>query len=143
VEALIVAAMLMTLLAGGLFFHRLYTTQERVMGEARQAAWSKALRGCSSTVDLGSIWADVGPNAAPIDIESEATPSFFGAVRLVGGSANGSVSSPARIGGGSYAMNIKNSVACNEIVAENKRGDLANLLGYVTSNVLPSLSGAF
>lgn len=137
VEALIVAAMLMTLLAGGLFFHRLYTTRERVTGEARQAAWSSALRGCSSSVDFGSIWQEAGANAAPIDVETQTTPGFFGAVRLVGGSANGSVASPARIGGGSYALNVKNSVACNEVIA-GKRGDLGDLLGYVTSNVLPA-----
>ena len=137
VEAIIVSGMLMTLMAGGLFLHRLYAAQQKALGEARLAAWSQALAGCNSGIDLGAVWAEAGESGEPIDVETDSAPSFFGAVGHTSGSASQTAAAHARIGGGSYTLSASDSVACNEI-AQNKRGDVASLLGYITSNVVPS-----
>ncbi len=56
VEALIVSSMLMTMMAGGLFMHRLYAEKLRVMRESRLRAWQPAVSGCATGLGLGSIW---------------------------------------------------------------------------------------
>ena len=38
---------------------------------------------------------------------------------------------------GSYALSTTNSIACNEVVQDD-RGDVAGLIGYIQSNVIPS-----
>lgn len=137
VEAIIVSAMLMTMMAGGLFLHRLYAAQHRALEEARLAAWSQALGGCNSGIDLGAVWRETGASDAPVDVQTESAPGFFGAVGHTSGSASKTASAHARVGGGSYTLTASDSVACNEI-AQDPRGDVASLIGYITSNVVPS-----
>jgi hypothetical protein len=137
VEAVIVSALLMTLMAGGLFLHRLYSTKVRVMNNARTAGFSQALAGCNSAIDLNAIWSATGAESAPIDVQTTEAPSFFGAVGHTSGSDTQSASAHARVGGGSYALSTTNSIACNEFV-EDDRGDLIGLLGYIQANVIPS-----
>lgn len=137
VEAIIVSAMLMTLMAGGLFFHHLYVAQIKALNDARLAAWSQALNGCNSGVDLGAIWSEAGESSAPIDVDTESAPGFFGTVGHNAGSASETAKAHERVGGSSYTVSAKDSVACNEI-AQNKRGDVLSLIGYITANVIPS-----
>jgi len=137
VEAIIVASMLITLMAGGLFLHHLYVAQLKALQDARLAAWSQALQGCSSGIDLGAIWSDAGESSAPIDVDTDSAPSFFGAVSHTGGSASETATADARIGGNSYTLSVKDTVACNEI-PQNQRGDAISLIGYITANVIPS-----
>jgi hypothetical protein len=137
VEAIIVSGLLMTVMAAGMFLHRLYVAQHDALGEARLAAWSQGVSGCSAPIDLGAIWKEAGESEQPVDVETESAPGFFGAVGHTSGSASKTATAHARVGGGSYTLSASDSVACNEI-AHDKRGDIGSLLGYITSNVVPS-----
>ena len=137
VEGIIVSSMLITLMAGGLFLHRLYVAQIKALEDARLAAWSQALQGCSSGIDLSGIWQEAGESSAPLDVDTDSAPSFFGAVSHTDGSASETATADARIGGMSYTLSVKDTVACNEI-PQNQRGDAISLIGYITANVIPS-----
>lgn len=130
------SGMLITFMAGGLFLHRLYVAQHKALEEARLAAWSQALQGCSSAVDLNAVWQNAGASEMPVDADADSAPSFFGAVSHTTGSASRTASAHARVGGGSYTLSANDSVACNEI-PQNGR-NVANLVGYITSNIIPS-----
>lgn len=136
VEAIIVSAMLMTFMAGGLFLHRLYVAQHKASEEARLAAWSQAMQGCSSAVDLNSVWQGAGATEMPVDVDTDSAPSFFGAVSHASGSASKTARAHARVGGGSYTLSASDSVACNEIPQQGRA--VASLIGYITSNIVPS-----
>jgi hypothetical protein len=136
VEGIIVTSMLMTLMAGGLFLHHLYLAQMKALADARLAAWSQALQGCNSGVDLGGIWRDAGESSAPLDVDTDAAPSFFGAVSHQSGSASETASAHARVGGKSYTLSASDTVACNE-VPQNERGDVISLVGYISANLIP------
>jgi len=136
VESIIVSSLLMTFMAGGLFLHRLYAAQHRALMQARLAAWSQAMKGCNSAVDLNAIWREAGNADAPTQVDTESTPAFFGAVGHTSGSASQSASASARAGGDSHTLSASNSVACNE-VANDDRGDVAGLIGYISGSVLP------
>ena len=137
VEGIIVSSILILLMAGGLFLHHLYVAQIKALEDARLAAWSQGLQGCSEAVDLGGIWRDAGESSAPIDVDTDSAPSFFGAVSHTGGSARETVTAEARLGGKSTTLTVTDTVACNE-VPQNQRGDAISLIGYITANVIPS-----
>jgi uncharacterized membrane protein len=136
VEAIVVSAMLMMFMASGLFLNRLYVAQHRAIEQARLAAWSQAMQGCAGAVDLDVVWQGAGANEAPVDVDTESAPSFFGAVHHTSGSASQTASAHQRAGGGSFTLNASDSVACNE-VPQNGR-NIASLVGNITSNVIPS-----
>lgn len=137
VEAVIVSALLMTLMAGGLFLHRLYSSKLKAMNDARTAGWSQALRGCNSAVDLNAIWTEIGASSAPIEVETSSAPAFFGSVGHTSGSASEGATAHRRVGGGSYTLSTTNSIACNE-VPQSDRGDVIDLLGYIQASVITS-----
>ncbi|HEY0468521.1 MAG TPA: hypothetical protein VGC79_30210 [Polyangiaceae bacterium] len=137
VEGIIVSSMLITLMAGGLFLHRLYVAQIRALENARLAAWSQALQGCSSAIDLSAIWQEAGESSDPLDVDTDSAPSFFGTVSHTSGSASETASADARVSDKTYELIAKDSVACNEI-PQNKRGDAISLIGYIAANVIPS-----
>jgi hypothetical protein len=137
VEGIVVVSLLMSLMAGGLFLHHLYLAQMKALGDARLAAWSQALQGCNSGVNLGGIWSDAGESAAPLDVDTESAPSFFGVVSHTSGSARETASAHERAGGKSYTLSASDTVACNE-VPQNERGDVLSLVGYISKNLIPS-----
>ena len=139
VEAIIVSVMLMTFMAGGLFLHRLYAAQHKALEQARLAAWSQAMQGCQSAVDLNAVWQATGANEAPMDVETDSAPGFFGAVGRTSGSASESVTAQARLGGSTYTLSASDSVACNEIAQDVKKRNIESLIGYITANVVPSM----
>jgi len=136
VEGIVVTTLLMTMMAGGLFLHRLYLARMKAIENARLAAWTQALQGCSSAIDLGAIWQDTGESAAPLDVDTDSTPSFFGAVSHTSGSAAETATPDARVGDKGYRLATSDSVACNEI-PQNERGDAISLIGYIGANVIP------
>ncbi|MDF3066771.1 MAG: hypothetical protein K0R38_2372 [Polyangiaceae bacterium] len=139
VEAIVVSSMLMMFMAGGLFMHRLYVAQHKALEQARLAAWSQGLKGCASPVDLPAIWSATGENEASVDVEAETAPGFFGTVAHTSAGASETASAHARIGGGSFTTSASDSVACNEIAQDPKGRVAKNLIGYISSNLLPSM----
>ena len=137
VEGIVVISLLTTMMAGGLFLHHLYLAQMKALGDARLAAWSQALQGCNSGVNLGGIWRDAGESAAPLDVDTDSAPSFFGVVSHESGSASETASAHERAGGKTYTLSASDTVACNE-VPQNERGDVLSLIGYITANIIPS-----
>src|SRR5690349_8171441 len=79
VEAIIVSIMLMTMMAGGLFFHRLYEAQHIAIERARLEAWTRSNKGCAEPLDLATIFG-LGSEQGEPDVESDTPPAFFGAV---------------------------------------------------------------
>jgi hypothetical protein len=137
VEAIIVSSMLMLFMAGGLFLHRLYVAQHKAIEQARLAAWSQAMQGCASQVDLDGVWQGAGLGTPSVDVETESVPGFFGSVNHTSGSASQTATAHGRIGGGSYTLTSSDTVACNE-VPQNGR-NVASLVRNITSNIIPSL----
>ena len=137
VEGIIVVSMLITMMIGGLFLHHLYLAQMKALGDARLAAWSQALQGCNSGADLGGIWRDAGESEAPVDVDTDSAPAYFGAVSQTSGSASEIPVAHERLGGKSYTLSVTDSVACNE-VPQNPRGDVLSLVGYISANIVPS-----
>src|SRR4051812_48264526 len=137
VEGIIVSSMLITMMAGGLFLHRLYAAQIKALENARLAAWSQALQGCSSGIDLAGIWQEAGESSAPLDVDTDSAPSFFGTVSHTSGSASETATADARVSDKTYTLSARDTVACNE-VPQNPRGDAISLIGYISANVIPS-----
>jgi hypothetical protein len=137
IEALIVCCMLTLMMASGVFFHRLYFTRQKTVGDARAAVWTQALAGCNRGANLDAISQSNGVNAPDITIDTESVPSFFGSVQHTRGSASGSVVAPAQLGNTTYTLAMTTTVACNEIPA-NKRGDVKSIISYFSSTLIPS-----
>jgi len=139
VEGIIVSSLLMTMMACGLFLHHLYVAQINALENARRAAWSESLRGCSSGIDIIGIWhqVGVGRSSSQLEVDTEVVPGFFGSVSHTSGSASATATAHERAGGASYTLSANDTVACNEVV-QNPRGDALSLVGYISANVIPS-----
>jgi hypothetical protein len=137
IEALIVCCMLILMMAAGIFFHRLYFTRHKTVGDARASAWTQALVGCNRGANLDAISQNNGVNAPDITIDTESVPSFFGSVQHTRGSASGTVVAPSQLGSSSYTLDTTTTLACNEIPA-NKRGDVKSIISYFSSTLIPS-----
>jgi threonine dehydrogenase-like Zn-dependent dehydrogenase len=142
VEGTIVIAMLMIMMASALFFHRLYAVKLETMRMSRAAAWSKALPGCNSAVELVALWQAVGvANAASGDAfdglneDSNDVPRWM----EVGRQAevkNATVTQDQIIGGQSFDLKTVNSVVCNE-KGDDTRGDIIGVLKYMWDAIIP------
>ncbi len=137
VEAIIVSGLLVTMMGAGLFLHRVYAAKHRALQDARLAAWLKS-NDCHSAIDMGAVWTQTGLAGEPMDVETQSLPGFFGAVGHTTGSASHQAAANSRGAGGDRTLSASHTVACNE-VSQDKRGDAASLLGYMTSNLVPTL----
>lgn len=136
VEAVILCSLFALIMAGAIFFHRLYFTKIKVVEEARAAVWTQAMRGCNEAADLGAIWS-AGSDANGGDIDTESTPSFFGAIAHTEGTSARTVEKPSIVGGDDYPLTITSRVACNEVPGD-ARGDIKSIIGYAAANLIPS-----
>jgi hypothetical protein len=142
VESTIVVAMLMIMMASGLFFHRLYVTKLATMRMSRAAAWSKALPGCNSAVELVAIWQAVGvANAASGDAfdglneDSNDVPHWM----EVGRQADvktATLTEDRLIGNKTFDLRTVNSIVCNE-KGDDTRGDIIGVLQYMWDAIIP------
>ena len=142
VEGIIVIAMLMIMMASALFFHRLYATKLATMRLSRAAAWSKALPGCNSAVELVALWQAVGvANAASGDTfdglneDSNDVPKWM----EVGRQADvktATLKEDQIIGSKTYDLKTVNSVVCNE-KGDDTRGDIIGVLQYMWDAIIP------
>ena len=142
VEGIIVSAMLMTMMASALFFHRLYAVKLQTMRTSRAAAWSKALPGCNSAVELVALWQAVGvANAASGDAfdglneDSNDVPQWMSVGRQ-SDVKNETVTTDSVIGGKSFDLKTVNSVVCNE-KGDDTRGDIIGVLKYMWDAIIP------
>lgn len=136
VEAVILCSLFALIMAGAIFFHRLYFTKIKVVEEARAAVWTQAMRGCNDAADLGAIWS-AGSNANGGEIDTDSTPSFFGAIGHTEGSSARTVAKPSIVGGDDYPLAVTSRVACNEIPGD-ARGDIKSIIGFAAANLIPS-----
>jgi hypothetical protein len=125
VEGLIVASLLGLLLACAVFFHALYTAKLSAMRNARADAWRTAVTGCAggfasallnsmNTITVLSEVEEAGMMDAPdwlIDLG-----------RGVGENSPPAVQASPMLGGRSYTMRRRVSVACNDY-ADQAAGD--------------------
>jgi hypothetical protein len=134
--------MLTIMTASALFFHRLYAMKLQTMRTSRAAAWSKALPGCNSAVELVALWQAVGvANAASGDAFDGLNEDSNGVPRWmeVGRQADvktATVNMDQVIGGKSFEMNTVNSVVCNE-KGDDTRGDIIGVLQYMWDAIIP------
>ena len=136
VEAIVLCTLFALIMAGAVFFHRLYFTKLKVVEEARAAVWTQAMAGCNQAADLGAIWS-AGSNTAGGEIDTDSSPSFFGTISHTEGSSARTVAKPSIVGGDDYPLAVTSRVACHEIPAD-KRGDIKSIIGYAAANLIPS-----
>ena len=143
VEGIIVASMLMLMMAGALFFHRLYSAKLRTMRESRAAAWGQALPGCNSAVELVALWQAVGlADAATggaldgLNEDSNGAPQWMSVGRKED-VKTATATEHAVLGGKSFNLKTVNSVVCNE-VGDDHRGDIIGVLQYMWDTIIPS-----
>jgi len=155
VESIIVIAMLMLMLAGGLFFHRLYSMKLKAVREARLAAWTPALRGCPTGLGFpgiaGAAWNAYNNGVADCDDANLAAcvvqgltvsgtndpPEWMGTSGAsVPDAVSYEVSSDSRLGGGRFSVSSQNRVACNE-TPQHESGDIWSIVGYVHDSFWP------
>jgi hypothetical protein len=138
IEAAIVSGLLMTLFAGAVFFHRIYSAKIQSIREARLAAWQAAEVGCDSLLGLPQVanlvpfddCLDFSCSLGGLGVESEQAPDWLESLGAKTGEGTNVVVSPTRIGGQSYAMAAHNRVICNER-NRSERGDILSLFGYI------------
>lgn len=142
VEAIIVSAMLMIMLAGGIFFHRMYQAKLQAVREARLGAWQTAEQGCATMMGAGQLFSLVadgdcaGDNCSVggLGVESEEKPGWL-EIGAETGQASYTVSAHALAGGGAHTMRAYNRVICNER-RQNRRGDLTSIGDYILDAVI-------
>lgn len=152
------SALLITMILGGLFFHRLYAAKLRAIREARFLVWQSAnSRGCGGTnIDLQDIVtqavAGIGRSSggsgateparfrAGVAGGSRVAPSFFGAIAQRSQTNSSRAAAPGSLGGGSYELRASNTVACNETPGA-PRGDMLSIFGFAARNVLAGVWG--
>jgi len=143
VEGIIVVAMLTIMMASALFFHRLYAMKLQTMRESRVAAWSKALPGCNSAVELVALWQAIGLTDAAsggaldgLNDDSSGAPKWLEVGRQED-VKTATVTQDALIGGSTFNLKTTNSVVCNE-VGDDHRGDVISVLKYMWDAIIPS-----
>ncbi len=143
VEGIVVSGMLMLMMAGALFFHRLYAVKLQTMRSSRVAAWNKALPGCNSAIELVALWQAVGvANAASGDAfdglneDSNDVPRWMEVGRQADVKSM-TVTEDQVIGGHSFNVKTTNSVVCNE-KGDDTRGDIIGVLEYMWDAIIPS-----
>lgn len=143
VEAIIVCSMLMTMLAGAIFFHSMYSAKILALREARLAAWQVAEEGCASSMGVGQLFslvadgdcADDNCSLGGLDLQSDDKPSWLDTGAETSEITH-TVSAHARAGGRTHSMKAYNRVICNE-QRQNARGDLASIGEYIFDAVIP------
>jgi hypothetical protein len=117
VEGLVVASLLTLCLAVGVFFHQLYSARLSSMREARAAAWQGALAGCGGGVAnalLSSLGVITLVTLAD-ELELIQGPAWLTEMgRRSGGPAPRSVNAGPILGGRSYQLEYRVSLACND-----------------------------
>jgi hypothetical protein len=147
VEAIIVCSMLMTMLAGAIFFHRMYSAKIRAIREARLAAWQASEAGCPSKFGIGQIFnlstanmtainscTDDSCTVGGLNTSSEAGPDWLESGAKTGDVVH-TVTAHERAGGQVHSMRAHNRVICNES-RQNARGDLASIGEYILDAVI-------
>jgi hypothetical protein len=143
VESIIVFSMLMTMLAGGIFFHRMYAAKIRAGREARLAAWQTAEAGCASMMGAGQLFSLIGDGSCSgencsvggLNTRSDEKPGWL-EIGAEASTMTQTVTAHARAGGQTHSMRAYNRVICNES-RQNQRGDLASIGEYIFDAVVP------
>lgn len=134
VEGLIVASMLALFLAGCVFVHSLYSAKLRTVADARHDAWVGALRGCEGGL-LTALINSFGVITALTEVEQAGladTPDWLtGMGRHTGNPPARNVTASPLLGGGSYRLQTRTSVACNELGGDENGGLLLSLAGLI------------
>jgi hypothetical protein len=125
VEGLIVASLLSLFLACAVFFHALYSAKLSTIRNARADAWRTALTGCA-----GGLASALLNSMGAITVLSEADEAgmvdapdwLIDLGRGVGEPAPISVQASPMLGGRSYTLRKRTSLACNDY-ADQAAGD--------------------
>ena len=155
VEALIVCGLLMTCLAGVLFFHRLYAAKLFTIREARRDLWNQALPGCNGAV-VGEVinlvrasW-DLGENICSVGADGTCETGSVMGFSMGYDSQGPNWAAPGERNGaadravnGSYKItwsgtaHTDNTAACNEQPQDGTRGTMVDVIGYAIDLFVP------
>lgn len=143
VEGLIVASLLMLFLAGAVFVHALYSAKVQSIARARQEAWARALPGCEgglTTLLLNALTGRAFDALAGLDAAGIVdTPDWMASYgRGVGSPPDVSVAAPPLIGGGSFRVRTRTSVACNEF-GDDEEGSLLVNAADIIRDLIPGI----
>ena len=140
IEGLVVASLLALFLSCGVFFHHLYSGKLKTMRDARSAAWRDGLHGCAGGFAagllnmMGSLTALTEADQAGL---LDAPDWLRNAGRGVGDPPAVRVQSGALMGGRTFDLRTRTSVACNDY-ADQAQGDsyFATVFQYVRDMVI-------
>jgi hypothetical protein len=143
VEGLIVASLLTLFLAGAVFIHGLYSAKLQSIARAREQAWARALPGCEggltsllmNALTGGAFDVLAGLDAAGV-VETPQWMANFG--RGVGAPPAVNVDAPPLIGGGSFRVETRTSVACNEF-GDDEEGSLLVNAADIIRDLIPGI----
>ena len=141
VEGLVVASLLALFLSCGVFFHHLYSGKLKTMRDARSDAWRDALQGCSGGFAAGLLnmmGAVTGLTEADQAGLLDAPDWIRDAGRGVGDPPPVRVASGALMGGRTFELHTRTSVACNDPTTQAE-GDsyFATVFSYVRDTIIP------
>jgi hypothetical protein len=142
VEAAIVSTMLMTMLAGGVFFHHMYDAKILAGREARLKAWEEAEKGCPSKLGAGQLMNYITPDSCVdesctvggLSAVSEESPNWLAMGAKVGDVTH-SATEDEIVGGKAHSFRTINRVVCNES-RQDSRGDLKTIGDYILDAVI-------
>jgi hypothetical protein len=143
VEGLIVAGLLTLFLACGVFVHALYSAKIASVARARQEAWGQALPGCEGGLSMMLLNALTGgalDALAVLDVAGVVdTPDFLTSHgRGVGSPPTVHVAAAPVIGGGSFRVQTRTSVACNEF-GDDEEGSLLVNAADIIRDLIPGI----
>lgn len=133
IEALIVSCLVPIMLAGGLYLHRLYSSQLGVLTDTQAEAWTQALRGCTSTPADYSLLEQVGSGRLPLRNGKQATATWL-KFTPINAERSRLVQTPVTLANPNRSMEAEIRVICNERVSAPGGAGLDPL--YVTHHVI-------
>jgi hypothetical protein len=110
-EGLLVVTMLVVALGGAGFLHHLFAAKMRANREARLAAWSRALEGCTAEGGGDELW-NSQENDGLDEISEDSPPGFL----KVGHTSSSTTADDVRAPNGTTGPSMTSSqqVACND-----------------------------
>jgi hypothetical protein len=138
IEAVMVISVITLAFAGGLFFHRMFTSKMKANRDARLDAWSQALAGCEEKIEAGSLLNTSGD--PPIDdVDTSSPPGFLRVGHVSKSVGSTPVTAPALLGQKTVTFSASHQIACNDRLEGEKEdvfGRIGDAIGTIIGSVL-------
>jgi len=143
IEAVMVISMLVIGFAGGVFFHALYAAKLAANRDARLAAWTGALEGCTEKLAGGDSLFDLSGKPPIDEVDTSSPPGFFQVGHIGATVTSAPVKMPdvlvTRGAPDTHTFTSTHQVACNDRLQDEKDGVLEKIgsaIGTLLGGVL-------